>query len=48
MSRMSDLVIDIENLYTEGYSVSDISKILDVDYELVSNYVEDFISEATE
>ena len=43
MSRMSDLAMEIEELYNQGYNVYTISTMLNIPVELVDNFVASFM-----
>lgn len=43
MSKMSELAIDIERLYTEGYSANDIGQILGCGVGLVLDLITEFV-----
>lgn len=39
MSAIKNLILDIEILYNQGFSVSDISKKLDIDFKMVNDTI---------
>ncbi len=43
MSRMSDLAMEIEELYNQGYNVYTISTMLNIPVELVDDFVASFM-----
>ena len=43
MSKMSELAMEIEQLYTQGYNEFTIATVLNIPVELVDNFVSSFM-----
>ena len=44
MSKMSELAMEIEQLYTQGYNEFTIATVLNIPVELVDNFVASFMN----